>query len=112
MSEWQSIETAPKNGTWILVNDPEGVADSLSCESAYDIERAPRLHVFMAQWVEKEWIACFGEVDGWGCPSGGYDHWVAGLIAKPTHWMPLPAPPAEEDSRQSREDNGQFGKGA
>jgi hypothetical protein len=94
MSAWQSIETAPQDGSWLLVFDPQGVEDK---EGLAEWEGPPpRLRVFMAHWEEKEWIACFGEVDGWGCPSGGYDSWISGLIVKPTLWMPLPDPPSPE----------------
>lgn len=63
MSEWHPIETAPKDGTPILVAD-KGVwmtaARFMPCDMA---------------WIE---------------------HTASGLrLNPPTHWMPLPAPPAE-----------------
>ncbi len=64
MSEWQPIETAPKDGTAMLVHD-EGA-------------------VFIAVFDEDEgaWM------DIAGAP--GYQR----VEPAPTHWMPLPDPPA------------------
>lgn len=66
MSDWRDIETAPKDGTRILVARNGIVFDT-------------------------KWHKCItyrtGEPDeitqGWQCG------------AAPTHWMPLPAPPTE-----------------
>jgi len=70
-SEWRTIETAPKDGTWIL----------LMGESGY-INRPYRVHV--GNWGERDWWMqsedCSFEDDG----------------GPPTHWMPLPDPPKEE----------------
>jgi hypothetical protein len=66
MSEWQSIETAPKDGEHILL-----------------FGALKRDVVTIGFWYEPErnWY-------GWYHPRAGMD---GGL--KPTHWMPLPAPP-------------------
>lgn len=64
MSEWQPIETAPRDGTPILVG----------C-----VGRG----VLIATWYER--MKCFSEA------ITGTDLWGA---KTPTHWMPLPPPPA------------------
>jgi hypothetical protein len=69
---WQPIETAPKNGTTVLVlfhnwNDPSkgrGVGSAVFHKGA--------------------WRGCFHSAD--------IDD---GKFWPPTHWMPLPAPPSE-----------------
>lgn len=63
MSEWQPIETAPKDGTRILMFHPRDDGD---------------VNIRMAWWV----VDRFGG-HGWSFPS-----WSG-----PTHWMPLPEPP-------------------
>lgn len=70
MSEWRPIETAPKDGSALILFDPE--------------TEAPQMWV--ASWCEFE-----GDPDGDG-------YWVdfsAALaeINGATHWMPLPEPP-------------------
>lgn len=78
MTEWQTIDTAPRDGTQILL-----------CQ-AYDIEGTPidalawGLFVQVAAWwgEEDEWIVyCSMPCD-------------PALHFEPTHWMPLPANPA------------------
>ena len=64
MNEWQPIETAPKDGRWVLVFIPE----------AYNWHYGER---HCAKWVSRE--------SGWSMPG------IGGL--SPTHWMPLPEPP-------------------
>ena len=70
LTQWQPIETAPKDGRWILVWAPD-----------HNVEKVG--------WCNK--------------PEGGY--WSpllmdpfdsSPLYYKPTHWMPLPPPPSEE----------------
>lgn len=65
--EWRAIETAPKDGTWVLI-----------------LYQTPmRRMVEEAVYVE--------DYGGWGnhhCWELGCDH-----IAAPTHWMPRPADP-------------------
>lgn len=69
---WQPIETAPKDGTLILLARPQGV------------------------WVGK-WVPVFvsGYVpdNKWRSHLLNHDHLGAGGYGKPTHWMPLPEPP-------------------
>ena len=65
--EWQPIETAPKNGEWVLLYFPHYAKSS---------------------------------VGKWRSPSPEYyQHWcIEGGVTPydPTHWMPLPQPPKEE----------------
>lgn len=68
MSEWQPIETAPKDGTSILAWTAGGI-----CEIAFE-------------YGEFEQLPCFSTYDDCGS---------AVLICKPTHWMPLPPPPQQ-----------------
>lgn len=65
---WQPIETAPKDGTVVLIHDPDD---------------APYTG-----------IVTIGLFDGekWNGCDHGY-HMNAGIIVAPTHWMPLPSPP-------------------
>lgn len=63
MSEWQPIETAPKDGTAILV----WTGRRCTC----------------ANWSNRQFKR-------W---NNGWDHDRNGFI-DPTHWMPLPEPPA------------------
>ena len=77
---WQPIETAPRDGTDILVcvthNVPSEECDSRpSASDGYVWETL--------QWVDwardpYEWPICRGRVD---------------IPFPPTHWMPLPEPP-------------------
>lgn len=68
---WQPIETAPRDGTWILMY------------RAHDIAQARRqIDVFSKN---KEW--------------GGIG-WAYGDDAQPTHWIPLPAPPTDATPAQ------------
>lgn len=66
-TEWQSIETAPKDGTWVLFYTP-------ACEE---------LGYLAFQAV--------GHIDRHGL-FGSYQ-WEDDL--EPSHWMPLPDPPKE-----------------
>ena len=64
MGEWQPIETAPKDGTVVLIYSPaDGVMSS---------------HLHWGNWQGMVWRSV-GHVD--------FER------SKPTHWMPLPAPP-------------------
>lgn len=66
MSNWRPIETAPKDGRYILLLKPAWY-------------HAPRW--FVARWQDTGLTA-------------GWQHYYG---PEPTHWMPLPPPPAQED---------------
>ncbi len=73
-NEWRPIETAPRDGRWILLY-----------HSFKDIGG----HIFAGYYGE-HW-----EDD----PAGGVmlEGWFqTGALMKPTHWQPLPAPPKVE----------------
>ena len=61
--EWQPIETAPKDGTAILIYHQNAYAQAVA---------AP-------------------VIDGWFLPRGG-------PVKNPTHWQPLPTPPANQEA--------------
>lgn len=76
MNEWMPIETAPKDGTPLLLYG--GDHDS---PSDYWGEELPS-NIAVAWFCNKKWRYC-------SYHSGYYGEWV-----NPTHWMPLPNPPA------------------
>ena len=79
MSEWQPIETAPKDGTRVLLYRPGGWPSARVTVGNYSDERyhtRPRPY----------WTHDLERMEGK----------VATRHRQPTHWMPLPAPPAPE----------------
>lgn len=80
MADWQKIETAPKDGTMIL----------LWCAPA---------SMVIGRW-ERE--ASFGDgredAPGWQVFNCEEDPWYswAWQADTPTHWQPLPSPPTED----------------
>ena len=73
VGEWQPIESAPKDGTWILVGaDGEEV-------------------MWASYGIAKPWL------DGWY--STGHRSDSEGPGYTPTHWVPLPQPPAASQQR-------------
>ena len=68
MSEWQPIETAPKDGTYILVYGPE-------------------------EWDMVLWHPYWGDCGAWcRVQTADYDN-DNREVRNPTHWQPLPPPP-------------------
>lgn len=66
MSEWQPIETAPHDGTPVLVFSPGNVQ-------------------WVGTWMPRTW-----QDDG----AGDWEGYYGGTSPRdPTHWMPLPEPP-------------------
>jgi len=78
--DWQPIETAPKDGTWVLLSGG-------SIYYGWDGETFPP-HV-VAQFIGGP---KYREEQCW--QFAWYDGGYYGEYENPTHWMPLPAPPA------------------
>lgn len=74
MSGWQSIETAPKDGSWVMLSGGR-------IDYGWDGESAPR--VVVGQWANRAECWQFAWYDG------GY----YGEYENPTNWMPLPETP-------------------
>lgn len=91
MSKWHLIESAPKNEP-VLVFDAAGIV----CEPWGDRYAADadqfKLYIFPAHFDGKDWVTCLGTIEGYSYESDS-DSWVAALLAKPSHWMPLPERP-------------------
>ena len=92
-SPWLPIDTAPKDGTAVLLFEP--------AYTRGNGQEVQGLGVIMAAWCgvrenfpgckeEFAWYVPFSEQDELG---GAYG------VDSPTHWMPLPTPPVEEVSR-------------
>ena len=77
MTDWQPIETAPRDGTWVLLAGG-------SIEYGWDGDSAPA--VVAGQCVRPD-----PECWQFAWYDGGY----YGEYENPTHWMPLPEPPGE-----------------
>ena len=79
MSEWKPIETAPKDGGFVLLHVPRGLESGEVTVGAYwkADERAANGRFMKGHW------------DGWlGMDCDARSSWC-----DPTHWMPLPPPP-------------------
>ena len=68
MSEWQPIETAPKDGTYVL--------------------GASSIKVNVAMFFNGEWCWAYGHCECHGWPTAPF--------FPITHWMPMPSAPAKE----------------
>ena len=76
MSEWRTIETAPRDGTWFLASSINHGSMEVVCWQ----DGAPSGSTFDGT-TEEGWVS-----------DGGLDR----FYANPrwfTHWMPLPEPP-------------------
>jgi hypothetical protein len=81
MSEWQTIETAPHDGTSVLLFFPD-LKQKIRLGS-YEISE----HLSHGKSIYRhEW---------W---SGGPQMFLGENIPEPTHWMPLPPEPLETSS--------------
>ncbi len=80
---WQSIETAPKDGSWVLL-----FGGKPDCDFDCDAARPP---VVAARWIPTEIRTTYDSPGLWRFCS--YDSGYYGEWENPTHWMPLPEPP-------------------
>ena len=88
--DWQPIETAPKDGTSLLLiaatyRNPVPMIGHWGQNNAWD--------------EEYHWL--LGETDDWPTKRASKFRKRAaaemlGIISTPTHWMPLPPPPKEQ----------------
>lgn len=79
MSGWLPIASAPKDGTRILVFDPEGDGDSANIVLVAWLNDAERHRKARFMWCVP---------DSWQDEQGGYY-----VVGRPTHWQPLPPSP-------------------
>ena len=82
--EWQPIETAPRDGTPILLFYPEGIWDS-----SLDAEPGSTFPDWAVMRWDVEWGKRAPEADY--CWRGYYE--ATTPKGKPTHWLPIPAAP-------------------
>jgi hypothetical protein len=75
VSEWRSIASAPKDGTWILLTGGETTEDDYMDTGVY------RRRPVSAFWNDNRWSFAFWDGD-----------WRDDY-SLPTHWMPLPELP-------------------
>ena len=80
MTGWQPIETAPKDGTFVLLHCPSGLETGAVTVGAYwkADERKPDGRFAKGHW------------DGWL----GMDADCLSAWCEPLHWQALPKPPA------------------
>jgi hypothetical protein len=77
--DWQPIDTAPKDGTWILLFG-----------KGTDDEHETR-QIAVAQYTDY----LNGRKTKWHWQFAWYDGGYYGVFEGPTHWMPLPKLPEE-----------------
>lgn len=75
---WQPIETAPKDGTWVLLAGGECDGDEGDAQRIVTGQYTDYLNGRKTEW---HWQFCW------------YDGGYYGNYEDPTHWMPLPEPP-------------------
>jgi hypothetical protein len=73
--KWQPIETAPKNGTWIILTGGDAEFDDYKREVQNTVGFPPASVAF---WHEDYWTLCYWDGE-WRTEYGS-----------PTHWKPLP----------------------
>ena len=80
LGAWLPIETAPRDGTWMLLAGGQ-------CD--FDEESDNKARPVVGQWSNE--LNC-DETD-WHWQFAWYDGGYYGVYEHPTHWMPLPTPP-------------------
>lgn len=79
MSEWQPIETSPKDGTRVLIFNGYGAMDIAG---------------YVEQFTERlEFVRSDKDGDVYQTVRNDFSYWDTDIAYDPTHWMPLPEPP-------------------
>lgn len=85
--QWQPIETAPKDGGSILLFEPDYTLPNGQAITGEGIA--------LAFWVGKGEVWLDDGAEGWMVPHSEQDEQGGAVfVERPTHWMPLPEPPA------------------
>ena len=89
MKEWQPIETAPKDGTRVIVSKIGKTHDTQGHGIYSDEYR--RIIFEEEPTIVSVWFACTARY------IAGQSYWSDGIekLVTPTHWMPLPKPPEQ-----------------
>jgi hypothetical protein len=91
MTEWKPIETAPRDGSWLLL---KGGNHGIWRDDD-EVEQAP---VVCAFYNGKNEYWCDDANDMVDYEVWAYCFWDSGwrsVYVNPTHWMPLPEPPQD-----------------
>lgn len=84
---WQSIETAPKDRTEILACWPKRKLDDDECPTGEITGYAQCVTAWQGFWIEPDYLAAHGS----------FYFEDEAFADAPTHWMPLPAAPTNQE---------------
>lgn len=94
MSGWRPIETAPRDGTAILIFEPKGHYGQLD---NWEMPRGVVAHSYRSDDPRLIRFDDYRYAVGYWRPGGGWGNRNCADV-EPTHWMPLPTPPVEAKS--------------
>lgn len=80
---WRPIDTAPKDGTWVLLRGGDPLCGDWTAMPDKEIQEVMGQPLVCGFWLEPKW----------GNPYWAYCYWDLGWrseYANPTHWRPIP----------------------